>query len=172
MSKRALIVVMLASCGGPSSPRTPTTAPTATPSGASLERIERIARACAQVPETTEVHANATRTGTTWTSRARIGDRDLAIEPAASTCDGAAITSAPATGDRSLDDVVALARKCHQDPAGEIIVTYVAGPNAVLDRAHYLVAFAAAGTSRTFPLPEFVVDPAGKTCQPSPGPHM
>lgn len=169
MSKRALIVVMLASCGGPAAPRT---TPTAAPSGASLERIERIARACAQVPETTEVYANATSTGTTWTSRVRVGDRALAIEPAASTCDGAAITSAPASNDRALDDVVALARKCHKDPAGEIIVTYVAGPNAVLDRAHYLVAFAAPGPSRTFPLPEFVVDPAGKTCHPSPGPHM
>ena len=159
---------MVASCGGPATPRSPTAAP----SGTSLERIERIARACAQVPETTEVYVNATRTGTAWTSRARIGDRELAIEPAASTCDGAAITSAPASGDRSLDDVVTLARKCHQDPAGEIIVTYVTGQNAALDRAHFLVSFAAPGSSRTFPLPAFVVDPAGKTCQPPSGLQM
>jgi hypothetical protein len=163
MAKRWM--VLLAACGGSApAPRTPAV------TTVSLERIERIARLCVQSP--TEVYANATKTGDTWTSRVRIGDRDLVIDPVASTCDGAPIASSTERPDRSLDDVIAVARKCHQDAAGEILISYVVGMNTTPDRAHYLVSFVAPGPSRTFPLPAFVVDPVRKTCQPPAGPHM
>lgn len=175
MRRCLAIVVTLAACGG-SAPagRVPVAAPTAgspaAPPVNSLERIERIARACA--PAGTELYATAVWSDGAWKAEARTGEQVLAIDPAASTCNGTKVEAAPVAGELSLDEVVAIAKQCFPAESSSISIGYLVGEGAKQDRSRYEVGFTPATAERTFPMPSYAIDPNARTCGPTPGPHM
>jgi hypothetical protein len=164
-------VIVLAACGG--APPAPATAPSAAAGPAvSLERLERIAMACAPDRSAADwVWMTATPLAADrWEVRVPRGADQappLVIEVAASTCDGAAVPTAPRADDHELDGVLASARAC--DGAGRQItaVGFRRDPaSGRADRGRVVVSFAAEGS--VIGGPQVMLAIANLTCEPVP----
>lgn len=178
----AIVLVWFAGCGATPAPagRIPPPPNSTSASAVSLERVERIARGCHPIVAWAQIYPTATVEADAWTSQARVTQDssgaivELAIDPIASTCNGAAVDTVPESGDMSLDKIIAIARRCYTaaDHA-RVSVTYVrAGSQTDLDRTKFEVVIAPGGADRVFPARSFVVDPRAETCQPADGPQM
>jgi hypothetical protein len=180
MMRTALFVLLFAACGPstkpePARPHEPT--PPAGPAAVSLERIERIARACLADRGGTPLDWRTVafaRSGDSW--RVRVDETeppvgnpsyvDVMVAPAASTCDGRAIDSRPEEGDAGVDEVTAIARRCHTGKIDDVKteIEYHRLATGDIERGSYDVTFHEPGVV-TFPLPRYRVDAKAGTCK-------